>query len=206
MTMKTLGELGKYQQRRRLAIGAVVVLLVVALLFVSSQSTGHFHEYIEAFGLSLIVAAIIGRMWCTLYIGGRKSAEIVQSGPYSVTRNPLYVFSSIGAMGIGAQTGSVIIAVAFGVLCYLAFSVVIRTEEKFLKQNFGKPYEAYCASVPRFFPKLSLFRDDKELIVRPDRLYRTFTDGLVFFVAYPFFEFVEYLQDIHVLPVLLRLY
>ncbi len=30
--MKTLGELGKYQQRRRLAIGAVVVLLVVALL------------------------------------------------------------------------------------------------------------------------------------------------------------------------------
>lgn len=206
MTMKTLGELGKYQQRRRLAIGAVVVLLVVALLFVSSQSIGHFHEYIEAFGLSLIVAAIIGRMWCTLYIGGRKSAEIVQSGPYSVTRNPLYVFSSIGAMGIGAQTGSVIIAVAFGVLCYLAFSVVIRTEEKFLKQNFGKPYEAYCASVPRFFPKLSLFRDDKELIVRPDRLYRTFTDGLVFFVAYPFFEFVEYLQDIHVLPVLLRLY
>lgn len=204
--MKTLGELGKYQQRRRLAIGAVIVLLVVALLFVRSQSTGHFHEYIEAFGLSLIVAAIIGRMWCTLYIGGRKSAEIVRSGPYSVTRNPLYVFSSIGAMGIGAQTGSIIIAAAFGVLCYLAFSVVIRTEEKFLKQNFGQPYEAYCASVPRFFPKFSLFRDDKELIVRPDRIYRTFTDGLVFFVAYPFFEFVEYLQDIHVLPVLLRLY
>jgi len=92
------------------------------------------------------------------------------------------------------------------VLCYLAFSVVIRTEEKFLKQNFGKPYEAYCASVPRFFPHPSLFRDDKELIVRPDRLYRTFTDGLVFFVAYPFFEFVEYLQDTNVLPVLLHLY
>lgn len=204
--MKTLGELGKYQQRRRFAIGAVIVLLVVALLFVGSRSTGHFHEYIEAFGLSLIVAAIIGRMWCTLYIGGRKSAEIVQSGPYSVTRNPLYVFSSIGAMGIGAQTGSLTIAITFGVLCYLAFSVVIRTEEKFLKQNFGKPYEAYCASVPRFFPNPSLFHDDKELIVRPDRLYRTFTDGLVFFVAYPFFEFVEYLQDTNVLPVLLHLY
>ncbi|MFQ0815004.1 isoprenylcysteine carboxyl methyltransferase [Brucella anthropi] len=204
--MKTLGELGQYQRRRRFAIGAVVALLVMALLFVSAKATGHFHEYVEAFGLSLIVAAIIGRMWCTLYIGGRKSAEIVQSGPYSVSRNPLYVFSSIGAIGVGAQTGSLIIAVAFGVLCYLAFSIVIRTEEKFLKQNFGKPYEAYCAKVPRFFPSFSLFRDDKELIVRPDRLYRTFTDGLVFFVAYPFFELVEYLQDIHVLPVLLRLY
>lgn len=204
--MKTLGELGQYQRRRRFAISAVVALLVMALLFVSAQSTGHFHEYVEAFGLSLIVAAIIGRMWCTLYIGGRKSAEIVQSGPYSVTRNPLYVFSSIGAIGVGAQTGSLIIALAFGLLCYFVFSIVIRTEEKFLKHNFGRSYEIYCAKVPRFFPKFSLFRDDKELIVRPDRLYRTFIDGLVFFVAYPFFEFVEYLQDIHVLPVLLRLY
>lgn len=204
--MKTLGELGKYQQRRRFAIGAVIVLLVVALLFVGSRSTGHFHEYIEAFGLSLIVAAIIGRMWCTLYIGGRKSAEIVRSGPYSVTRNPLYVFSTLGAMGIGAQTGSLIVAVGFGILCYVAFSIVIRTEERFLEQNFGEPYRAYCRDVPRFFPKLSLYNDDATVTVKPDRLYRTFTDGLVFFVAYPFFEFIEYLQGIDVLPVLLRLY
>lgn len=204
--MKTLGELGKYQRRRRIAIGAVVGLLVVALLFVRSRSTGYGHEYTEAFGLSLIVAAIVGRMWCTLYIGGRKSAEIVRSGPYSVTRNPLYVFSTIGAVGIGAQTGSVTVALGFGVLCYLAFSQVIRTEETFLAGSFGKPYEAYCVEVPRFFPNFSLFRDDKELLVRPDRIYRTLTDGLVFFVAYPFFEFVEYLQDTHVLPVLLRLY
>ena len=37
-------------------------------------------------------------------------------------------------------------------------------------------------------------------------LYRTFFDGLVFFVAYPLLEFVEYLQVTNVLPVLLRLY
>lgn len=204
--MKTLGQLGQYQQRRRLAIAIVLSLLVFALLFVRSQSTGHMHEYLEAFGISLIVMAIIGRMWCTLYIGGRKSAEIVQDGPYSMTRNPLYVFSTIGAIGIGAQTGSLIVALAFGILCYLAFASVIRTEEAFLKASFGKPYEDYCKAVPRFFPRLSLFRDKAELLVKPDRIYRTFMDGLVFFVAYPFFEFVEYLQDAGILPVLLRLY
>ena len=204
--MKTIGELGKYQQRRRAAIAVVIGLLVIALLFVRSAWVGHAHEYIEAVGLSFIVAAILGRMWCTLYIGGRKSAEIVRSGPYSITRNPLYVFSTVGAMGIGAQTGSLIITLGFGVLCYLAFSIVIRTEEKFLEQNFGEPYRAYCREVPRFFPKFSLLHDDDKVIVKPDRLYRTFVDGLVFFVAYPFFEIVEYLQGTHVLPVLLRLY
>ncbi|PWL19516.1 isoprenylcysteine carboxylmethyltransferase family protein [Falsochrobactrum shanghaiense] len=204
--MKTLGELGKYQQRRRQVIAIIIALLVVALLFVRAQSSNHIHEYIEAFGISLIVVAIIGRIWCTLYIGGRKSAEIVSSGPYSVTRNPLYVFSAIGAVGVGAQTGSLIVALAFGLLCYLAFATVIRTEEKFLAQNFGQPYREYLARVPRFFPNFALFRDDAELVVKPDRIYRTFMDGLIFFIAYPFFEFVEYLQNIGTLPVLLRLY
>lgn len=204
--MTTLRELGKYQQRRRMVIAFIIALLVLALLFVRSQSSDHIHEYIEAFGLSLIVMAIVGRMWCTLYIGGRKSAEIVSSGPYSVSRNPLYVFSTIGAIGIGAQTGSAIVALIFGVLCYLAFSIVIRTEEKFLTQTFGKPYRDYLQTVPRFFPKFWLFRDEAELLVKPKRVYRTFTDGLVFFVAYPFFEFIEYLQNVGSLPVFLRLY
>ena len=204
--MKTIGELGQYQQRRRIAIAVVIGLLVVALLFVRSASSGQAHEYIESVGISFIVAAILGRMWCTLYIGGRKSAEIVQTGPYSMSRNPLYVFSTIGAMGIGAQTGSVIVALAFGILCYLAFAIVIRTEETYLQDHFGQPYRDYCARVPRFFPKFSIYRGEAELTIKPGRLYNTAVDGLVFFIAYPFFEFVEYLQSIDVLPVLLRLY
>ncbi len=104
------------------------------------------------------------------------------------------------------QTGSSIVAVCFGILCYIAFSIVIRTEEKILEQSFGEPYRAYCRDVPRFFPKFSLYNDDATVTVKPDRLYRTFTDGLVFFVAYPFFEFIEYLQDMGTLPILFHIY
>lgn len=203
--MKTIGELGKYQRRRRILIGLVIALLIIVLLFVRSSSSGRIHEYVESMGLSLIVLAIVGRMWCTIYIGGRKSSEIVRSGPYSVTRNPLYVFSTVGAIGIGAQTGSVIVALGFGVLCYIAFSIVINTEEKFLNQHFGDLYYAYCKDVPRFFPKFSIYIDDFMVTVKPDRLYRTLQDGLVFFFAYPFFEFVEYLQNIDVLPTIWHL-
>ena len=204
--MKTIHEMGKYQQKRRYVIGLIIAILIFALLFIRSSWYGHVHEYIEAFGLGFIVVAIIGRLWCTLYIGGRKSAEIVAIGPYSISRNPLYVFSTIGAIGIGAQTGSLILSALMGLLCYLAFLRVILVEENFLKTNFGTPYENYCQKVPRFFPKFSLFQDAVELIVKPDRLYRTFGDGLVFFIAYPVFEFIEYLQDSNVLPVLFHMY
>lgn len=204
--MKTIHEMGKYQQKRRYIIGLIIAVLIFALLFIRSSWYGHMHEYIEAFGLGFIVVAIIGRLWCTLYIGGRKSAEIVAIGPYSMSRNPLYVFSSIGAIGIGAQTGSLILALVMGVLCYLAFLRVILVEEKFLQGNFGEPYQQYCQKVPRFFPKFALFHDAAELIVKPDRLYRTFGDGLVFFIAYPVFEFIEYLQDSQILPILFYMY
>ena len=59
--------------------------------------------------------------------------------------------------------------------------------------------------VPRFLPRIGLFKESDMLSVRPRILYRTFTDGLMFLLAYPFFELVEYLQDSGVLPVLLRL-
>ncbi|MDH6231294.1 protein-S-isoprenylcysteine O-methyltransferase Ste14 [Mesorhizobium soli] len=206
--MSSSSDLSRFQHRRRLALAALITVAFVALLFVQSAlpAGSKSHEYVEVVGFVLILVAILGRTWCTLYIGGRKSAEIVDKGPYSVTRNPLYVFSAIGAGGVGALMGSVTVAVIFAVLTYLSFLYVILVEEDYLKRTFGEVYLRYLDRVPRFFPNFSLFKDAEMLSVRPKTLYRTFTDGLIFLVAYPFFEFVEYLQDSGVLPVLFHLY
>ncbi len=205
---KSLDELSRYQRHRRVVLAVLTATIFIALLFVRSAmaSDDGLHEHIEAFGIGAILVAILGRTWCTLYIGGRKSAEIVKGGPYSVTRNPLYVFSTVGAAGIGAMTGSVTVAVALAILCYTAFHSVILVEEAYLDENFGEPYRQYMREVPRFFPKPSLFKESNSLSVRPQLLYRTFADGLLFLAAYPFFETIEYLQDSGALPVLLRLY
>ncbi len=201
------GDLSRYQRRRRINL-FIAILLLGALLLVTQSAWADFlaHFYVEAVGVVLISVGILGRIWCTLYIGGRKSDEVVTDGPYSIMRNPLYFFSSIAAMGVGAQSGSITLALVMGALCVFAFLIVIKREEAFLSGTFGKDYLDYCARVPRFFPKPSLFKDADTLVVSTSRVYATLLDGLVFFIAVPLLELVEYLQHGGWLPVFLRLY
>ncbi|MBA8877804.1 protein-S-isoprenylcysteine O-methyltransferase Ste14 [Phyllobacterium myrsinacearum] len=207
MALNSAKDMTRFQHRRRIALAVIILLILGALLTVrSAWSNDWAHEYIEDFGIGVIVLAILGRMWCTLYIGGRKSSEIVRLGPYSMSRNPLYVFSTLGAFGIGMMTGSLTVAFALAVLCYIAFYFVIVAEEGYLETNFGETYLAYKRDVPRFFPKLRLYREAEVLSVKSSMLYKTLADGLVFFVSYPLLEFVEYLQSANILPVLFRFY
>lgn len=150
---------------------------------------------VEHLGLIAIMICIFGRAWCSLYIGGRKKQEIVSNGPYSLCRNPLYVFSFIGAFGVGAMSGSLTIGLVFALACWAVFRAVVEREERFLAGVFGATYERYRLRTPRFLPDLRLWRDEAELTVRPAFFLRTLRDGLVFLLALPLFELLEGLQQ-----------
>jgi hypothetical protein len=151
-------------------------------------------------------SANAGRAWASLYIGGRKSSEVVSVGPYSITRNPLYVFSLIGAAGIGAQTGSIIITAACFAAAMIVFRLTIAKEEAFLAQSFGPAYDSYRARVPMLWPALRLYRDEDRLMIEPRRLYGTLRDSSMLFLAFPVFETIELMQQAGMIPVLLRLW
>jgi protein-S-isoprenylcysteine O-methyltransferase Ste14 len=204
---KTRQGLGGYQRMRRLVLAVLVVGLFALLLFGQSLFAPETitHETIEMVGVVLIFLGIVGRLWSTLYIGGRKSEEVVTGGPYSITRNPLYVFSSLAAAGVGAQMGSILATIGFAALCAAAFHVVILREERFLRDVLGAPYLDYLARVPRFFPKLSLYREGDTGSFKPRLLLNTLLDGLVFLVAMPVFELIDTAQQSGTLPVLFRL-
>ena len=103
MSNPELKSLSRFQKMRRSALFALLLIVVVGLLFCGPVFTDAHYEndVIEITGIGLIGVAIIGRLWCTLYLGGRKAAEVVTKGPYSIARNPLYVFSAIGSAGVG---------------------------------------------------------------------------------------------------------
>src|ERR1700674_3168149 len=122
----TAGGLQRLQRKRKQVLAISGALWLLLLLFTQSrwQATApHIRALIEVAGVFLILLSILGRTWCTLYIGGRKRRELITQGPYSIVRNPLYLFSSIGAAGIAAQIGSALVVFLFAATTAAIFDV-----------------------------------------------------------------------------------
>jgi len=200
-------QLAIVQKFRKPLLLAAALVFIFAFVFIGSTwpDNQYVHELIEWFGTGLIVTCILGRTWASLYISGRKDATLVMSGPYSVSRNPLYFFSVLGAAGIGAQVGSLVSAFAVGAVVWALFELVVLEEEKVLATVYGRTYSDYCERVPRFFPRFSLWQGNNLVSVHIDRVMRTFFDACIFLAAIPIAEGIEYLQDLGYIPVIFRL-
>jgi protein-S-isoprenylcysteine O-methyltransferase Ste14 len=192
--------------RKAVLLAAILFGVVFLLIGESRWPSGTFvHEGIEWLGLILIVACIIGRTFCTLYIGGRKIDRLITEGPYSVSRNPLYALSIVGAAGAGAQLGSIAMALAAGAVVYFVFLLVVLKEERVLADRFGETYREYLDRVPRFMPDHSLWRDVEKVEVSPRLVRTTALDACVFLLSIPLAEGMEYLHDTGILPTLITL-
>jgi protein-S-isoprenylcysteine O-methyltransferase Ste14 len=189
------------QMARKLGLLVTLVVFAVLFFFGNSRWSSTVHEAMRWIGAGLIFVCISGRTWCSLYIGGRKTHELVATGPYSVSRNPLYVFSIIGAIGIGAQFGAVSVAVLAGVCAWLVHILVVRQEERLLLAEHGEAYAKYLAEVPRFLPRVSLWKNVDVLEVRPHAFARTFVDACIFFAAIPVAAALDLLHSLGLLRV-----
>jgi hypothetical protein len=127
------------------------------------------------------------------------------TGPYSVSRNPLYLFSIIGAVGVGAQLGAVSVAILAGVFAWVVHILVVIQEERLLVAEHGEVYQKYLAEVPRFLPRLSLWKNVDILEVRSRAVVTTYFDACFFLVAFPIAELLEYFQNAGAIHVLMRL-
>lgn len=200
--------LQKLQHRRKRALHAIGIVCLLLLLVTQSRwamAAPRVHGLLQQVGLLLVVLCILGRTWSALYIGGYKKRELITAGPYSLVRNPLYVFTIIGTAGIGIMAGSLLCALLFAGFATAVFSYVTRAEEAFLANIFGQAFHAYMARVPRFWPRFSTWRDVEELAVRPRPVLRTFLEACLFLLALPLIEAKDLLQASGWLPVLLSL-
>ena len=178
-------------------------LLLAPLIFFTVgrfEQNGWQDDLMEWSGFLLVCICVLGRSYCTVFIGGIKNETVVRQGPFSIVRNPLYVFSFIGLMGIGLQSGrfSILLLLVAAFVIYYRF--VVEREEAYLQNKFGEAYSVYKSEVPRWFPKFSLWNEPAEVVVRPAFVRNTMRDGLTFFLAWPCLELLETLQTHHIIP------
>jgi protein-S-isoprenylcysteine O-methyltransferase Ste14 len=75
--------------------------------------------------------------------------KVITDGPYRYTRNPQYLGFILLYAGIILMTFS-FMALVTGAIIIATFVILPFSEEPWLLQEYGKPYEYYCKKVPRF--------------------------------------------------------
>ncbi|NEX46212.1 methyltransferase family protein [Pseudotabrizicola algicola] len=190
-------------QKIRIAALRVAFLLALPLIIFSKSIWMDSHwifEVMEVTGIALIIVAVLGRFWAVLYIGARKNAMVMQDGPYSIMRHPLYLFSTIGVAGFGMMLGSFLLTLGLTALIFAILSITASKEEAFLRAEFGPAYDAYAARVPRILPKPSLFRTEANVTFNVRTLRINLQDALVFLALIPLAEASEMVKDYGLIP------
>jgi len=197
-------------EKRRIRISQIFALLLVIFICITRsqwEERAPFMTSILFFlGAFLVGIASLGRLWCSVYVAGYKTSHLITQGPYSMTRNPLYFFSSIGALGIGFVSESLVIPflILIGFLMY--YPSVIKHEEAELAKLHGDAFETYLKKVPRFFPKFSYLTEPDEYKIRPIIFRRHMFSALWFIWIIGILELIEELHELRVLPTLFKIY
>ena len=153
--------------------------------------------FLEQTGMILIIACVLGRCWAMLYIGGNKNAKVMTMGPYSLCRNPMYLFSVIGVVGFGFMLQSLVYTVVLTSITVVILLQATRKEEAHLSDKFKEEYLAYLNSVPRFMPRhFGAFQTASVVNVNVRSLRQCFWDAAFFILAIPALELLEWLQEI----------
>ena len=136
----------RFLARRRVALG---FLFGAAVLYAADPTV-----------TSLTVGAVIAaigealRLWAAGHL--EKSREVTTSGPYRFTRHPLYLGSSIMAVGAIVACRSIVVGVLIATYMIATLTAAIRSEEAFLRETFGDAYDAYAeARGPRVARRFS---------------------------------------------------
>jgi protein-S-isoprenylcysteine O-methyltransferase Ste14 len=193
--------------RMRIIVSRIFAILVVLLAIFTAPSfkQGSWPDtLLETSGLFLLTVCSMGRLWALLYISGHKKIELIMEGPYSIVRHPLYVFSLIGAIGIGLASENLIVLGVVVIFYLLYYPLTIFVEEKKLVAEFGQAYLDYIKRVPRFLPKLSLYRSPLQFVVNADIFLKNMVSGMWFIWIFIALDFIESLQQNGCIPVFLK--
>jgi hypothetical protein len=85
-------------------------------------------------------------------------------------RNPLYVFSCIGAIGLRLAVENPVLALVLGLSFAAFYPSAVKHEVARLAMLHGAAFKDYCHRTPRWIPDFSLYREPETITVSPARI------------------------------------
>ena len=107
------------------------------------------------------------RAWASGHL--RKNQSLATTGPYSYTRNPLYVGSFLIGLGFTIAAGRIFLGLVFIAMIAGIYLPVMRVEATTLAELFGPEYERYARAVPLVLPRLSPYKERDQVANKFDR-------------------------------------
>jgi protein-S-isoprenylcysteine O-methyltransferase Ste14 len=139
-------------------------VLVWVPLWLSSYSGGTVDPGVaRELGVLLVLAGAAALLWCISDFARRGKGTlapvdppqfVVRSGLYQWVRNPMYVAVLTVLAGEVLLFGSLRLLVWAVVVAVTVHLFVVLYEEPTLRRLFGTDFEEYCASVPRWVPRV----------------------------------------------------
>ena len=160
----------------------LLVLIILFTLFLYINRHIYFigpgaDNVLDFLGMIAILKGVLLRMSARGHkkAHSRQGGRLVETGPYILTRNPMY----LGSFLIGAGFALIVWPwwswPIFAVFFYMRFIIQIINEEKHLAQLFPNDFTAYCQRTPRLLPSLAsalkagpkrIFKIDEALITK----------------------------------------
>ena len=119
----------------------------------------------QVLGWLLFLAGACFRWWGMLYISGHKDMQLVQQGPYSVCRHPLYLGTFLLGMSFGVLLHSVILLAGLLIASVVYLGITLPREERRLMELYGDAYRQYLRSVPRLLPNFARLSTPESITV-----------------------------------------
>lgn len=106
---------------------------------------------VAAGAIAIEVAAVRAmRRAKTTVMPNQRSEHLVTTGPFSFTRNPIYLGNTMLMIGIGLIFGVVWFIILAPVAAFATTKLAIEREERHLEARFGKHFRDYAKRVRRW--------------------------------------------------------
>jgi protein-S-isoprenylcysteine O-methyltransferase Ste14 len=93
----------------------------------------------------------LGKQW-RLEAALSADHELIQKGPYSIVRHPIYTSMFCIFVALALMLGSWWTAAIGAVIFFFGTEIRVRAEERLLKGRFGTNFDAYRKRVPAYIP------------------------------------------------------